>query len=239
MKQKRRKKAALCTVVAATVTVSSLSAGSLSSRTDIQADSMVPLNKAAITEELTAKRTRFTKQFALSDGSYTAVTYSMPVHYKRNGKWKEINTTLVKSGKKKYKTKATDLSIQVSKKANKKSLVSLKRGKTSLSLALQGKKLKPSKVKLKNPRKTTDSDVLNQNKATYKKVLKNTSVSYVNYTTQRYIGGYRQVPIDENGESLRTFKYINKKGKQKKRKGKIKKDFTKFIPHNDDSIPIC
>lgn len=178
MKQKRRKKAALCTVVAATVTVSSLSAGSLSSRTDIQADSMVPLNKAAVTEELTTKRTRFTKQFALSDGSYTAVTYSMPVHYKRNGKWKEINTTLVKSGKKKYKTKATDLSIQVSKKANKKSLVSLKRGKTSLSLALQGKKLKPSKVKLKNPKKTTDSDVLNQNKATYKKVLKNTSVSY-------------------------------------------------------------
>lgn len=48
---------------------------------------------AAITGELTGKRTKFVKQFAMSDGSYTAAIYSMPVHYKKNGKWKEINTT--------------------------------------------------------------------------------------------------------------------------------------------------
>ena len=135
-------------------------------------------SRAAVTEELTAKRSKFVKQFALSDGSFTAATYSMPIHYKKNGRWKEINTTLVKSGKTKYKTKATDLSIKVSKKANKKSVVSLKRGKTSLSIALKGKKLKQSKAKISNPKKTTYTDVLNQNKVTYKKVLKNTNVSY-------------------------------------------------------------
>lgn len=102
-------------------------------------------SQATVTEELTAKRSKFVKQFALSDGSFTAATYSMPVHYKKNGKWKEIDTTLVKSGKSKYKTKATDLSIKVSQKANKKSVVSMKRGKTSLSIALKGKKLKQSK----------------------------------------------------------------------------------------------
>lgn len=134
--------------------------------------------QATVTEELTAKRSKFVKQFALSDGSFTATIYSMPIHYKKNGRWKEINTTLVKSGKTKYKTKATDLSIRVSKKANKKSVVSLKRGKTSLSIALKGKKLKQSKVKISNPKKTTYTDVLNQNKVTYKKVLKNTNVSY-------------------------------------------------------------
>ncbi len=134
--------------------------------------------QATVTEELTAKRSKFVKQFALSDGSFTATIYSMPIHYKKNGRWKEINTTLVKSGKTKYKTKATDLSIKVSKKANKKSVVSLKRGKTSLSIALKGKKLKQSKAKLSNPKKTTYTDVLNQNKVTYKKVLKNTNVSY-------------------------------------------------------------
>ena len=92
------------------------------------------------TGELTAKRTEFVKQFSMSDGSYTAVTYSMPVHYKKSkgGNWKEIDTTLVKSGKKNYKTKATDLSIRVSKKANKKSIVSMNRGKSRLSLALKG-----------------------------------------------------------------------------------------------------
>ena len=130
------------------------------------------------TGELPAKRTKFVKQFSMSDGSYTAVTYSMPVHYKKSGKWKEINTTLVKSGKKKYKTKATELSIQVSRKANKKSVVSMKRGKTSLSIALKGKKLKAAKAKRSNPKKKTATDVLNQNKVTYKKVMKNTSVSY-------------------------------------------------------------
>ena len=134
--------------------------------------------QATVTEELTAKRSKFVKQFALSDGSFTATIYSMPIHYKKNGRWKEINTTLVKSGKTKYKTKATDLSIKVSKKANKKSIVSLKRGKTSLSIALKGKKLKQSKAKISNPKKTTYTDVLNQNKVTYKKVLKNTNVSY-------------------------------------------------------------
>ena len=133
---------------------------------------------AAITGELPAKRTKFVKQFAMSDGSYTAATYSMPVHYKRSGKWKEIDTTLVKFGKKKYKTKATDLFIKVSKKANKKSVVSMKRGKTSLSIALKGKKIKAAKAKLSNPTKKVAIDVLNQNKVTYKKVMKNTNVSY-------------------------------------------------------------
>ena len=133
---------------------------------------------AAITGELTGKRTKFVKQFAMSDGSYTAAIYSMPVHYKKNGKWKEINTTLVKSGKKNYKTKATDLSIKASKKANKRSVVSMKRGKTSLSIALKGKKLKAVKAKVSNPKKKTATDVLNQNKVTYKGVMKNTSVSY-------------------------------------------------------------
>lgn len=135
-------------------------------------------SQATVTEELTAKRSKFVKQFALSDGSFTAATYSMPVHYKKNRTWKEIDTTLIKSGKSKYKTKATDLTLKVSKKANKKSVVSMKRGKTSLSIALKGKKLKKSKAKIRNPKKTTYTDVLNQNTVTYKKVLKNTNVSY-------------------------------------------------------------
>lgn len=153
---------------------------------------------AAITGELSAKRTKFVKQFSMTDGSYTAAIYSMPVHYRKNGTWKEIDTTLVKSGKKKYKTKATDLSIKVSKKANKKSVVSMKRGKTSLSIALKGKKLKAAKAKRSNPKKKTATDVLNQNKVTYKKVMKNTNVSY-----------------DISPEKVQEIVSINKKSKNK------------------------
>ena len=65
-------------------------------KNEIKADAVSV--KADITKELTEKRNSFVKQFALSDGSFTAVAYSMPVHYKKKGVWKEINTTLVKSG---------------------------------------------------------------------------------------------------------------------------------------------
>lgn len=133
---------------------------------------------ASISGELNGKRNKFVKQFAMSDGSYTAAIYSMPVHYKKNGQWKEIDTTLVKSGKKNYKTKATDLNIKVSKKANKKSVVSMKRGKDNLGIALTGKEVKAVKAKLSNPKKKEVMDVLNQNRVTYKNVMKNTNISY-------------------------------------------------------------
>lgn len=133
---------------------------------------------ASMTGEISAERDRFVKQFAMSDGSYTAVTYSMPVHYKSNGTWKEIDTTLVRSGRKNYKTKATDLAIKIPKKANKKSMVFVKRGKASLSVALKGKKMKAAKAEVSNPGKKAATDVLNQNKVTYKNVMKKTSVSY-------------------------------------------------------------
>lgn len=133
--------------------------------------------KAVITGELTAKRTKFVKQFAMSDGSFTAASYSMPVNYKKNGRWIEIDTTLKKSGKK-YKTKSTDLNIQVSGKSNNKPLVSLKRGSAVLSIALNSKKLKSSNVKISNPKKKLKTDVLNSNRAVYKNVLKNTGISY-------------------------------------------------------------
>ena len=183
---------------------------------------------AGITGEITGKRTKFVKQFAMSDGSYTAAIYSMPVHYKKNGNWKEIDTTLVKSGKKNYKTKATDLSIKISQKANKKSVVSLKRGNTSLSIALKGKKLKAVKAKVSNPTKKTATDVLNQNKVTYKKVMKNTNVSYDIFPEK--VQEIVSINKKQKNKSL-SFKLntkLNVKIKGKKVYFKTKKGKTKF-----------
>ena len=143
---------------------------------EVKADT-VSVN-AKITKELINKRNRFLKQFALSDGSFTAVAYSMPVHYKKKGVWKEIDTTMKKVGKKKYQTKSTELTIQVSKKSNKKSVITLKRGSNSISWALKGKKVKSANVKISNPKKSKQTDVLNQNIVSYPKVLKNTSITY-------------------------------------------------------------
>lgn len=139
--------------------------------------------EAVVQEELTAKRTRFTKQFILSDGSFLVNSYSMPVHYKgtsKSGKWKEIDTTLVKT-KKGYKTKSTRIGLTVAKKANKKAEVTWKRGTAKLSVALQEKKIKGKKVKIENPKKKEATDILNSNQIQYKKAYKNKTLSYEIY----------------------------------------------------------
>ena len=138
-------------------------------------------SEADVTEELTARRTKFTKQYVLSDGSFLANSYSMPIHYKKGGRWKEINTTLVKSGKKNYKTSSTDLRITVAKKANKKAEVTMKRGSHKLSLALQGKNIKAKKVTIQNPKKKDKTDILNSNQVQYKKSYKNQTLTYEIY----------------------------------------------------------
>ncbi len=177
----KNKKIILGSLLAGGLVLASFYGTGLQKEQELKADAAISnaaSEVASITEELTAKRDRFVKQFAMSDGSYTAVTYSMPVHYKKRGDWKEIDTTLVKSDRKNYKTKATNLAIKISRKANKKSVVSMKRGKTSLLIALKAKKIKAAKAKISNPGKKAATDVLNQNKVTYKKVMKNTNVSY-------------------------------------------------------------
>lgn len=230
MKKTKDKRCIVSILLVVSFIVSFVSCFDLISEQETKADAAVnnsvPVN-ATITGEITGKRSKFVKQFAMSDGSYTAAAYSMPVHYKKNGTWKEIDTTLVKSGKKNYKTIATELSIKLSKKANKKSIVSMKRGKTSLSIAFKGKKLKAAKAKLSNPKKKTATDVLNQNKVTYKKIMKNTNVSYDIFPekVQEIVSINKKQKNKSLSFKLNTKLKVNVKGKKvyfKTKKGKTK-----------------
>lgn len=146
------------------------------------------LNKATIEREITDRRTKFTKTFSMSDGTYTAAVYSMPINYKKNGKWKEIDTSLVKSSSKSYyKTKSTSLSIMAGKSYKSNSLIRLKRSTDSLSWTLTGLNAMSKKAKKKasttveNPRKTSQTDLLNENQITYKNVRKNITAIYQIY----------------------------------------------------------
>ena len=226
-KSTKGKRRIISTTLAAALAVTSIFTADFSTEKDVQAGNG-SIAKAAVTEELTAGRSRFVKQFAMSDGSYTAVTYSMPVHYKRNGKWKEIDTTLVRSDKKSYKTKATDLSINVSAKANKKFLVSMKRAGSGMSIALKAKKIKHSKAQIRNPKKTAYTDVLNENTVSYKKVLKNTDVSYDIFPEK--VQEIVSVNKKNKSNSLSFTLNTKLKGKVKGRKVyfKTKKGNTKF-----------
>ncbi|MCM1223570.1 MAG: DNRLRE domain-containing protein [Lachnospiraceae bacterium] len=184
--------------------------------------------EAGITEEMTSRRTKFTKQYALSDGSFLANSYSMPVHYKKGGTWREIDTTLVKSGKKKYKTRSTGLRITAARKANKKAEITLKRGSYKLSFALQGKKVKAKKAKIQNPQKKDQTDILNSNQIQYKNAYQNQTLVYEIYPEKivekisvkkrsaakkikiRINGGKQKIKIKNNRIYFKT-----KKGKTK------------------------
>lgn len=144
------------------------------------------INQASIDYEITEKRGRFTKQFALSDGTFLAVSYSMPVHEKKKGKWSELDTTMKKVIRKKaktyYRTKRTDLAIHMKAqnlyKKKPQKLVSLSRDKKVLSLTLLNKKQRNVKAVVSNPKKSETTDVLNENKVRYSGILKNINLIY-------------------------------------------------------------
>lgn len=170
-------KVAVGAVLALSMAVTPSMYNKVSLNTEAKADANV--SEAKIKGELVNKRSEFVKQFAMSDGSFTAVTYSMPVHYNKNGAWKEIDATLKKTkNKKKYTTEKTDLNIKVSKKSNQKADVFLKRGSSQISWALQNEKLKTVKAIVNNPVKTAETDVLNHSQVVYQKIMKNTDVIY-------------------------------------------------------------
>lgn len=55
-----------------------------------------PYEVGNILSEISEKREEYSKQFRLDDGSYMAVSYDQPVHFKDNeGKWIEYDNSLI------------------------------------------------------------------------------------------------------------------------------------------------
>lgn len=76
--------------------------------------------ESAIIDEIESLRSEFEKHFLREDGSYVVATYSNPVHYEEDGKWKEINNSLIltndeksESGNAMYVTKSSPTSISI------------------------------------------------------------------------------------------------------------------------------
>ncbi|MCI8506306.1 MAG: RHS repeat protein [Lachnospiraceae bacterium] len=76
--------------------------------------------------EDTWKRDQFTKHFLMDDGSFAAAVYEIPVHYKKNGVWEEIDNTLVWNEEEDiYENRASDVEVKFSKDAAAESLVAM------------------------------------------------------------------------------------------------------------------
>ena len=238
---KKYSKRVICGILAGTFAFAGI--WGFHSISDVERKADAAVVDASITEELTSKRTKFTKQYLLSDGSFLANSFSMPVHYKKNGKWKEIDTTLVSTkSKKNYKTKSTSLGITVAKKANQKAEITWKRGSAKLSVALKGKKVKAKKAAVSNPEKKQLTDIRNSNQVRYKKAYKNQTLTYEIYPEKivekisvKKKSAVKKITLKVNSGRLKV-KVKNNRIYFKTKKGKTKYTRLKTILTDDKGV---
>ena len=95
-----------------------------------------------IVSEITENRDKYTKHFRLDDGTFMAVNYVVPVHYKtKSGKWVEYNNSLVKENvetssneeETKYSNKKSNIDVDISTNSKEDELVSLNTSKGNIS----------------------------------------------------------------------------------------------------------
>lgn len=117
-KEKNEKRIGIILVIVLMLVIAGFSFVGVSGNMDAaKKETEITHGEATVLYELNTKRTKFTKQYVMSDGSFLANSYSMPIHFKKGGRWREVNTTLIKTkSKKSYKTKATSLKITVARK---------------------------------------------------------------------------------------------------------------------------
>ena len=81
-----------------------------------------------IIKEIESKRDANTKHFLLSDGTYLATTYDVPVHYKdASGAWQQYDNSLEEnpSHSEELINKKSDTAVSLSKKAKSNKMVSI------------------------------------------------------------------------------------------------------------------
>lgn len=137
----------------------------------------------SILYEITEKRDAYTKVYKKSDGTYTAMISSVPMHYEQDGKWFEIDNTLQVKNK---KLENVNKKFHVSFPETLHDAPVLVFSDTyQLSFSLVGAKNSKAKVKEKKSSKTTKQTpadvILDKLSATviYKDVWKHTDLEYV------------------------------------------------------------
>lgn len=99
--------------------------------------------EAEILAEETSKREQYVKHFRMSDGSYRATQYEVPVHFIQDGEWTDYDNTLtevdadIEDGESASNTDLTntlaDYSVRLSKKTNGKKFVRIEKDVYKLS----------------------------------------------------------------------------------------------------------
>ena len=91
-----------------------------------------------IVEELTDKRTEYTKQFRMDNGLFIAAVYNEPVHYEKNGQWIEIDNTLAAQLNGTYTNTAGVWNVSFPNQLTKDNQISIVKGNYTLSFGMAG-----------------------------------------------------------------------------------------------------
>ena len=126
--------------------------------------------------EVDEKRDEFTKVYKKNDGSYTAMVSSEPLHFIQDGKWTDIDNTLVSSvenGKSVFTNTNSMFDIMFPDVLSENSGIEIKNDEYSLSFSLQD--IETSQVEITE--NTNNSANANQNNQQIKEQLKTQSDS--------------------------------------------------------------
>lgn len=145
---------------------------------------------AEILYEVEEKRDEFTKVYKKNDGSYTAMVSSEPLHFIQDGKWTDIDNTLVSSvenGKSVFKNTNSMFDIMFPEELSHDSGIEIKNDEYSLSFSLQN--IEISQVEItENTNNYADTNENNQqikeqlktqsDSALYENVMPETDIEY-------------------------------------------------------------
>ena len=140
-------------------------------------------NHAELLYEDTSKRDEKTKHFRMSDGTYQAVMYEMPVHIEQNGEWLDYNNTLIEvvskdSSERELTNTFGDYSVRLSKRTNNDDLVSFSKDGYDVSWHFVDSKKQSAKVITAEDDgdATTLENLISE--VVYEGVFKNTNLQY-------------------------------------------------------------
>ena len=96
--------------------------------------------RAEIIAEVKSRRDEFTKVFRKSDGTYTAIISSSPIHYIKDGQWEDIDNTLTqksKGGKTYFENKSNSFKVNLPDEMSKGKAVTMEKDGKKLSFTLE------------------------------------------------------------------------------------------------------
>lgn len=133
--------------------------------------------EAEIVNEIEERREENVKHFRMSDGSVMAAVYPEAVHKEENGKFVDIDNTLVEDGDS-YQNANGIMDIRFSKKPKQNKMVQLRLENYEISFGIEKAKNKSIKIKEQGKAKSKQEVVKNSSAAIYPEVFSGIDLVY-------------------------------------------------------------